>query len=121
MLEIILGIGVAAFIVYAGFQIAYLIEMRRTGMALRALIEHLDRRLQLSLDELEAAMKNLKQTTENASAISRNLREATDIAAVVAAVWAAVKAGFAALTKTREGGGGETPSSGSTAAEKNGA
>ncbi|HTF99218.1 MAG TPA: hypothetical protein VK654_01365 [Nitrospirota bacterium] len=102
MLEIILGIGVFVFIIYAGFQIAYLLELRKAGKALRALIETIDRRLQPSLDELESAMKNLRQTTENASAISRNLRDATDIAAILAGVWAAIKAGISALTRKEE-------------------
>jgi hypothetical protein len=102
MLEIILGTGVFVFIIYAGFQIAYLLELRKAGKALRELIETIDRRLRPSLDEFESAMKNLRQTTENASAISRNLRDATDVAAIFAGLWAAVKAGLAALTRKDE-------------------
>jgi hypothetical protein len=103
ILEIILAIGVVTFIIYTVFQIVYLLELRRTSRTLRIFIENIDKSIQPSLEELGSAVKNLRQTTENATAISRNLRDATDIAAILAGVWAAVKAGFAALAKKKDG------------------
>jgi hypothetical protein len=37
--EILVAIGVVAFIIYASFNIIYLIELRRTSFALRQLIK----------------------------------------------------------------------------------
>ncbi len=109
MLEIILAIGVFTFVVYTVFQILYLLDLRRTSRTIRTFIENIDKKLEPSLEELEAAMKNVRQTTEDASAISRNLRDATDIAAIIAGLWTAIKAGLTALTKKSREPKGDLP------------
>ena len=99
MTEIVLTAGVAAFIVFVVFQIAYLLELRNTSRAVRRLIERVEKTLEPALGEVEPIMKNLRHTSENVVDMSRNLRQATDIAGILAGLWAALKAGLSALAQ----------------------
>jgi hypothetical protein len=109
MIEIILGIGVFFFAVFTVFQVLYLIELRRTGRAVRTLIEHVDEKLSPSLQELELTLRNTRIASENAATITKHLQDLTDVAALLAGLWAAIRTGITALYRNvQEKKGGES-------------
>ena len=78
MTQAILLIGVVAFIIYAGFSIAFLLDMRRTNIALRSFLMNTEGNLNAALEELRSTLENTNKITANVSGITRDVREITD-------------------------------------------
>ena len=77
-MEIILAIGVAAFIVYAAFNIYYLIELRRTSSAVRRLVEKAEENVHPALAALRRVLEDIGTVTDNVAELSKSLREAAE-------------------------------------------
>jgi len=78
MTQAILLIGVVAFIIYAAFSIAFLLDMRRTNIALRSFLMNTEGNLNDALLELKGTLENTNKITANVSGITRDVREITD-------------------------------------------
>ena len=76
--EIILAIGVTAFIIYAAFNIFYLMELRRTSFAVRQLVEKAEENIHPTLVALRRALEDIGTVTDNVAELSKSLREAAD-------------------------------------------
>ena len=76
--EIILAIGVTAFIIYAAFNIFYLMELRRTSFAVRQLVEKAEENIHPTLAALRRALEDIGTVTDNVAELSKSLREAAD-------------------------------------------
>lgn len=76
--EIILAIGVTAFIIYAAFSIFYLMELRRTSFAVRQLVEKAEENIHPTLAALRRALEDIGTVTDNVAELSKSLREAAD-------------------------------------------
>jgi hypothetical protein len=75
MTDIILGVGVATFIVYTGFQISYILSLRRTSERMGAFLQNTEGNLNAALFELRDTLENLKKITGNVSAVSEDIRQ----------------------------------------------
>ena len=75
MTDIILGIGVATFIVYTGFQISYILSLRRTSQRMADFLQNTEGNLNSALFELRDTLENLKNITGNVSAVSEDVRQ----------------------------------------------
>lgn len=77
-IELLLAISVVSFIIYASFNIFYLIEMRRTSFALRQLIAKAEENLHPALSAVRRIFEDMQTITGNAAALSKSLRDAAD-------------------------------------------
>ena len=75
MTDIILGIGVATFIVYTGFQISYILSLRRTSQRMADFLQNTEGNLNSALFELRDTLENLKKITGNVNAVSEDVRQ----------------------------------------------
>lgn len=75
---IILGVGVAAFVIYAAFSIASLLAMRRTSEALYEFVKHSEGNLNATLTELKSTLENTRKITENVGVITEDARQIAD-------------------------------------------
>lgn len=81
MIEIILGIGVAAFIVYAGFSISSARSVARTSDRAREFLSNTEGNLNAALSELTSALENVRKITGNINAVTEDVRKITDTVA----------------------------------------
>lgn len=81
MIEIILGIGVAAFIVYAGFNISSTLSIRRASDSMRNFLTNTEVNLNAALVELASALENIKKITGNINAVTEDVRQITNTVA----------------------------------------
>ncbi len=77
-IELLAAIGVVSFIIYASFNIFYLIEMRKTSFAIRQLITRAEENLYPALAAIRHIFEDIKTVTDNAAALSKSLREAAE-------------------------------------------
>ena len=75
MTDIILGIGVVAFVIYTGFNIAYLVRMKRTSEQVGTFVQHTEGNLNTTLQELSGTLENLRKISGNVSAVSEDVRQ----------------------------------------------
>jgi len=75
MIEWILGIGVAAFVVYAGFSIAYLISVKRTSDELRKFTHQYEAGVHATLTELLGTLENIRKITGDVSAVTGDVKQ----------------------------------------------
>lgn len=78
MIEVYLGIGVAVFVVYAAFQIAYLMSIKRTSDRLGTFLTSTDRKVDAALTELAGTLENLRKVSGDIGAVTADVREITD-------------------------------------------
>jgi len=83
MIEIILGIGVATFLVYTVFNVTYMLSMRRTSDSLTAFIVSIEKNLNSALAELGGTLENLKKITGDAGAITEDVKQISNSVASV--------------------------------------
>ena len=74
MNETLFNIGTVVFIIYAAFNIANLIEMRRTSIALRQLIKRSEENLHPALTALRGVLEGIGKTTDNVAVLTQSLR-----------------------------------------------
>jgi len=75
MHEMLIDIGLAVFIIYAAFSLVYIIEMRRTGIAARALMKNTAEEFIPALSELRNMLENIRKITDDISAVTRDVKE----------------------------------------------
>ena len=73
MIEIILGIGVMAFIVYAAFSIAYIMSMKRMTTAIYTMVNKTEENLNKTLSELKGTLENVRNITGDVSAVTEDV------------------------------------------------
>jgi hypothetical protein len=122
MIEILLGIGVAVFIVYAIFSIVYMMSMKRMNDALHDFILRTEVNANATLAELKVTLENIRKVTDDIGAVTQDARQISNSLATVekgmrmlfeyvkegvgsaagasyAGLKAGIKAGFATLAK----------------------
>jgi hypothetical protein len=75
MTDIILGIGVSAFIVFTGFHISYITSLRRTSERMEDFIQNTEGNLNAALVELRDTLENLKKISCNVNAVTEDVRQ----------------------------------------------
>jgi len=83
MIEIILGIGVATFIVYTVFNVTYILSMRRTSDSMTAFFRNTENNLNTTLAELRGTLENMKKITGDVSAVTEDVKQISDTVAGV--------------------------------------
>jgi uncharacterized protein YoxC len=81
MTEIILGIGVGAFIVYAVFNIIYLMSMKRTSERVSAFLANTEDNVNAALVELKGTLENLQKVIGDIGAVTADVRQISDTVA----------------------------------------
>ncbi len=77
-IEFLLTVAVITFVIYAFFNISYLIEMRRTSVAMRQLITKTGENLHPTLSAVRSIFDNFKTIADNAAVLSKSLRDAAE-------------------------------------------
>jgi hypothetical protein len=75
MTDIILGIGVVAFIVFTGFHISYITSLRRTSEQMGDFFHNTEGNLNAALIELRDTLENLKKISCNMNAVTEDIRQ----------------------------------------------
>ena len=75
MIEIILGIGVAAFIVYAAFYIDYIMHMKRMGDSMSEFLKNTQGNLNATLSELNNTLENMKKISSDVKEVTGDVRQ----------------------------------------------
>ena len=75
MIEIILGIGVAVFIVYAVFSIVYMMSMKRVNDAVHDFILRTEGNANTTLAELKVTLENIRKVTDDIGAVTQDARQ----------------------------------------------
>ncbi len=83
MTDIILGAGVATFIVYTAFHISYVLSIKRTSERMGQFFQNIEGNLNASLAELKDTLGNLKTITGNVSVVTEEIKQITDTVARV--------------------------------------
>lgn len=78
MNEVILGVGVAVFVVYAAFQIGYIISMKRTSDRLGVFLANTEGKVDAALAELTGTLENLRKASGDIGAVTADVREIVD-------------------------------------------
>ncbi|MDA8100079.1 MAG: DUF948 domain-containing protein [Nitrospiraceae bacterium] len=78
MHDILLGIGVAAFVVYAIFNIAYIMSMKRMTERLETFLHDTQGNLSATLEELKGTLENTRKVTGDVKAVTADVREIAD-------------------------------------------
>ena len=78
MNEIILGIGVATFIVYTVFNISFILSMRRTSDSVTAFFRNIEGNLNAALSELKGTLENMKKITGDVGAVTEEVKQISD-------------------------------------------
>jgi len=83
MIEIILGIGVATFIVYTIFNVTYVVSMRQTSESMASFFRNTEENLNAALSELKETLENLKKITGNIGAVTADVKQISNAVARV--------------------------------------
>jgi hypothetical protein len=79
LIEILLTLGVITFIVYAIFNVIYLVDVRKTSSALRQFIIKTEENLNPALAELTRTLEDIKKVTGDISMLVERLRAAIGV------------------------------------------
>jgi hypothetical protein len=77
--EIMVGVGVVSFIIYASFNIFYLIEMRRTSLAVRQFVARAEQDIYPTLAAAKQIFENIQTVTDNTATLSKSLGGAAEV------------------------------------------
>ncbi len=83
MNETLLNIGIIVFIIYAAVNIFYLIDLRRTSVAVRELIKNTAENLNPAVAELRGTLGNIRKMTDEINILTRYVRLAAVSAAAL--------------------------------------
>lgn len=78
LIELLVALGVVSFIIYASFNIFYIIEMRRTSHAVRQLVVRAEENLLPTLAAARHIFEEIQTITDNAAVLSKSLRDAAE-------------------------------------------
>ncbi len=74
--QILATIALVIFIIYAVFNIIYLIDLRKTSLALRQFVAKTEENLNPALIELRLALEDIRKITSDAAVLTQKLRTA---------------------------------------------
>ncbi|HEX9020861.1 MAG TPA: DUF948 domain-containing protein, partial [Nitrospirota bacterium] len=74
MIEIILGIGVAAFIIYAAFSISYLVSMKRASERAGKFLTNVEDNVNAAVSEIRGTLEHIRKITSDVSAVTEDVR-----------------------------------------------
>ncbi len=83
MNETLLNIGITAFIIYAAVNIFYIIDLKRTSVAVREFIKNTAENLNPAAAELRGTIENIRKMTDEIGILTRNVRLVVDTTAAV--------------------------------------
>ncbi len=83
MIEIILGIGVATFIVYTIFNVTYILSMRRASDSMTAFFRNIEGNLNAVLSELRGTLENLKKIMGDVGEVTEDVKQISESVASV--------------------------------------
>ncbi len=78
MTDIVLGIGVAAFIIYGTFQIVYILKLRKTATRLDSFLRNTEGNLNETLAELKGTLENARKAAADVRSVTADVREIAD-------------------------------------------
>jgi len=81
MIEIILSVGVAAFIVFAAFYVSYLMGMKRTSATVEKFLVRTEGNLNDTLAELKGTLENVRKITGDVGAVVEEVRRMSNTVA----------------------------------------
>jgi uncharacterized protein YoxC len=81
MTEIILGIGVGVFVVYAVFNIIYLMSMKKSSEKVSAFLANTEDNVNAALVELKGTLENLQKVIGDIKAVTADVRQISDTVA----------------------------------------
>ena len=83
MIEIILGIGVAAFLIYAAYFIVWVRSMMRMNAMIDGFINRTEGNINATLIELKATLENTRKITGDVGAVTEEVRQISHTVASV--------------------------------------
>jgi uncharacterized protein YoxC len=83
MIEIILGIGIAAFVIYAVFSIFYLMSMKKTSDSVSAFLKNTESEVNATLVELRGTLENFRKISGDIGAVTSDVKQISYTAASV--------------------------------------
>jgi uncharacterized protein YoxC len=83
MVEIILGIGVAAFLIYAAYFIVWVRSMMRMNALIDGFINRTEGNINATLIELKATLENTRKITGDVGAVTEEVRQISHTVASV--------------------------------------
>jgi len=83
MSEILLGIGVATFVVYAVFNVVYLMSMKRNMDSAGAFLRNTENNVNAALVELKGTLENLRKISGDIGAVTSDVKRISDTVAGV--------------------------------------
>lgn len=78
MHDILLGVGVAAFVVYAIINSIYIMSMKRMSERVERFLGNIEGDLTATLAELKGTLENTRKVTGDVRAVTADVREITD-------------------------------------------
>jgi uncharacterized protein YoxC len=83
MNEIFLGIGVATFVVYAAFNVVYLMSMKKTNESVSAFLKNTESNVNAALVELRGTLENLRKVSGDIGAVTEDVKQISNSVASV--------------------------------------
>jgi uncharacterized protein YoxC len=98
MIEIILSIGVVAFIIFAAFAISYLMSMKRTRATVEEFIKRTEGNINETLAELKRTLESIRKITGDVGAVTEEVRQISNTVArldrIIRDVYGYIKGGL---------------------------
>jgi hypothetical protein len=79
MNEVILGIGVAAFVVYAAFNIVNLMSMNKTNDSVSAFLKNTESNVNTALVELKSTLEKLRKISGDIGVVTEDVKQISDL------------------------------------------
>lgn len=83
MIEILLAIGVATFIVYTVFNVRYIMSMRRTSCSMTDFFRNTEGNLNAALTELKGTLEILNKVMGDVGAVTADVKQISNSVASV--------------------------------------
>lgn len=83
MIQIILAIGVATFIVFTAFNVWYIMSMRRTSCSMTDFFRNTEGNLNDTLTELKGTLENMKKIMSDVGAVTEDVKQISSTVASV--------------------------------------
>ncbi len=81
MIEIILSVGVIAFIVYSAYFISFVLSLKRMSAAVNDFVKHTEDAMNGALLELKGTLENIRKITGDVGAVTEEVRQMSNTVA----------------------------------------
>ena len=78
MIEVLLSAGVAAFIIYAAFNVAFMISIKRTSDSIRHFLGNTEGSVKATLEELKGTVENIRKISNDAGEVTADIKQITN-------------------------------------------